>query len=171
MIWVMLAAFCGHCRAENVKEIDNMNQRADSEFPSVRITRDTPVGYELQPVKKRAVIQLMGSRLWGRFNPNHWDPDYADSTGLDAPIQTGEMSSAYIAEMCVNHFGADLFRNARIVCKYIASTLANEVITTHGVVSAKTPEGDGYRFKVEVWCDNEAGEKKTVGWVEVSVGG
>lgn len=148
-----------------------MNQRADSEFPSVRITRDTSVGYELQPVKKRAVIQLMGSRLWGRFNPNHWDPDYADSTGLDAPIQTGEMSSAYIAEMCVNHFGADLFRNARIVCKYIASTLANEVITTHGVVSAKTPEGDGYRFKVEVWCDNEAGEKKTVGWVEVSVGG
>jgi acyl dehydratase len=136
----------------------------------LRITRDTPIGYQLQPIRKRAVIQLMGSRLWGRFNPNHWDPDYAVATGLNAPIQTGEMSSAYIAEMCVNHFGEDLFRNARIVCKYVAATLANEVITTHGVVTDKTAEGGGYRFKVDVWCDNEAGEKKTVGSVEVRVG-
>ncbi|MEY4215041.1 MAG: hypothetical protein ACO29W_01605 [Burkholderiaceae bacterium] len=134
------------------------------------INRDTPVGHVLVGVRKRAAIQLMGSRLWGRFNPNHWDPVYAAETGLRAPIQTGEMSSAYIAEMCVNHFGAAMFRNARVVCKYIASTHANEVITTHGRVSAKTPKGNGFRFTVEVWADNEQGEKKTVGTVEVDVG-
>ena len=134
------------------------------------ITADTPVGHVLVGVKKKAAIQLMGSRLWGRFNPNHWDPVYAAQTGLAAPIQTGEMSSAYIAEMCVNHFGANVFRGARVVCKYIASTLANEVITTHGVVREKTPKGRGFRFKVDVWAENEAGEKKTVGWVEVDVG-
>ena len=134
------------------------------------INRDTPVGHVLEGVRKRAAIQLMGSRLWGRFNPNHWDPVYAAETGLRAPIQTGEMSSAYIAEMCVNHFGAAMFRNARVVCKYIASTHANEVITTHGRVSAKTPKGNGFRFTVEVWADNEQGEKKTVGTVEVDVG-
>ena len=134
------------------------------------ITIDTPVGHRLIGVKKKAAIQLMGSRLWGRFNPNHWDPVYAAQTGLKAPIQTGEMSSAYIAEMCVNHFGANVFRNARIVCKYVASTLANEVITTHGVVREKTPKGAGFRFKLEVWTDNEAGEIKTTGWVEADVG-
>jgi acyl dehydratase len=134
------------------------------------IHRDTPVGHRLVGVKKRAVIQLMGSRLWGRFNPNHWDPVYAAATGLDAPIQTGEMSSAYIAEMCVNHFGAGVFRNARVVCKYVAATRANEVITTHGVVREKTPKGAGYRFTVDVWAENEAGEKKTVGWFDVDVG-
>jgi acyl dehydratase len=134
------------------------------------VTRDTPVGYALQPIKKKAAIQLMGSRLWGRFNPNHWDPVYAAQTGLKAPIQTGEMSSAYIAEMCVNHFGAAMFSDARVVCKYVASTLANEVITTGGVVREKQPKGDGFRFVVDVWAENEAGEKKTVGWVEVDVG-
>lgn len=137
---------------------------------SILITRDTPVGYPLQPIKKKAAIQLMGSRLWGRFNPNHWDPVYAAATGLQAPIQTGEMSSAYLAEMCVNHFGAQMFSGARIVCKYVASTLADEVITTHGVVREKQPKGAGYRFVVDIWTDNEAGEKKTVGWVEVDVG-
>ena len=101
------------------------------------ITPDTPVGHVLVGVKKKAAIQLMGSRLWGRFNPNHWDPVYAAQTGLAAPIQTGEMSSAYIAEMCVNHFGSNFFRGARVVCKYIASTLANEVITTHGIVTER----------------------------------
>ncbi len=136
---------------------------------SVLITKETPVGYELLPIKKKAAIQLMGSRLWGRFNPNHWDPEYAAATGLKAPIQTGEMSSAYLTEMCVNHFGAQMFKNARVVCKYIASTLANEVITTHGTVREKIAKGKGYRFIVDIWCDNDAGEKKTVGWVEVDV--
>lgn len=135
-----------------------------------RITVDTPVGFELIGVKKKAAIQLMGSRLWGRFNPNHWDPAYARATGLRAPIQTGEMSSAYIAEMCVNWFGADVFRGARISCKYVASTFAGEVIETGGTVREKTPKGDGWRFTVDVWAANEAGEKKTVGFVEVDVG-
>ncbi|HSV81799.1 MAG TPA: MaoC family dehydratase [Ramlibacter sp.] len=134
------------------------------------ITPDTPVGHELVGVKKKATPQLMGSRVWGRFNPNHWDPVYARETGLRSPIQTGEMSSAYIAEMCVNHFGANFFRNARIQCKYIASTYANEVITTHGKVREKTPKGQGYRFTVDLWSENEHGEKKTVGFCEVDVG-
>lgn len=134
------------------------------------ITAATPLGFELIGVKKKAAIQLMGSRLWGRFNPNHWDPVYARKTGLRFPIQTGEMCSAYIAEMCVNYFGRNFFRQAKITCKFIASTYANEIITTYGVVRQKTPKGAGFRFTVEVWADNEAGEKKTVGWVEADVG-
>jgi acyl dehydratase len=149
-----------------------MKAQADTEQGphAFRITKDTPVGFEMIGVKKKAAIQLMGSRLWGRFNPNHWDPVYAAATGLKAPIQTGEMSSAYIAEMCVNYFGADFFIGSRMQCKYVASTFANETITAHGVVREKTPKGEGYRFKVEFWADNEEGEIKTVGFLEVDVG-
>jgi acyl dehydratase len=137
--------------------------------PAGVITRETPVGFELTGVKKKAAIQLMGSRLWGRFNPNHWDPVYAAETGLKAPIQTGEMSTAYLSEMCVNHFGRNYFRNARMECKYVSSTYANEVIVTRGVVREKSPAGDGFRFGVEIWAENEDGEKKTVGWFEADV--
>lgn len=133
------------------------------------VTRDTPVGFELVGVKKKAAIQLMGNRLWGRFNPNHWDPVYAAETGLPASIQTGEMNTAYLAEMCVNHFGRHFFSGARMQCKYVASTYADEVITTHGVVRDKTPLEDGVRFSVEIWASNEAGETKTVGTVEVTI--
>lgn len=149
-----------------------MDAKSESSFDlsTLKVTVDTPIGYELQPIKKKALIQLMGSRLWGRFNPNHWDPTYARATGLKAPIQTGEMNSAYLFEMCVNHFGAAMYENARFQCKYVASTLADEVITTHGVVRDKQVRGAGYRFIVDIWCDNEDGEKKSVGFVEVDVG-
>ncbi|NTZ43822.1 fatty acid synthase subunit beta [Altererythrobacter sp. SALINAS58] len=133
------------------------------------VTADTPVGYELQSLKKKAAVQLMGSRLWGRFNPNHWDPVYAAKTGLKAPIQTGEMSSAYLAEMCVNHFGEHFFTGARFSCKYVAATLANEVISTHGIITAKQENADEVRFTVDLWAQNEAGEKKTVGTLDVAV--
>ena len=51
----------------------------------------------------------------------------------------------------------------------VASTYADEVITTHGVVRDKTPLEDGVRFSVEIWASNEAGETKTVGTVEVTI--
>ena len=56
------------------------------------------------------------------------------------------------------------------MCKYVASTFADEIITTHGVVREKLPKDQGFRFIVDVWAENEAGEKKTAGWVEVDVG-
>jgi acyl dehydratase len=133
------------------------------------LTADTPVGFEFIGVKKRSVIQLMATRVWGRFNPNHWDPVYAGETGLRAPIQTGEMTSAYIAEMCVNYFGRHFFRKASFQCKYIASTYAGDVITTHGVVREKTTTETGVRFRVEVWATNQNDEKTTVGWVEAEI--
>jgi acyl dehydratase len=131
--------------------------------------KDTPVGYELDGVKKQAVIQLMGSRHWGRRNPIHFDPVTAANHGLKAPIQTGMMSSAYIAETCVNFFGEAFFRNATMEGKFVKPIYAGELITTHGIVRESTPEGDGVRLKVELWADNEDGEVKTVVWATAHV--
>ena len=133
------------------------------------VTKDTPVGFDLQGVKKQAVIQLMGSRYWGRVNPLHWDPVYAVQKGLKAPIQTGEMSSSYIQEMLVHSFGENFFQNSRLQCKYIRPIYAGEIITTRGTVVEKVPEGKGFRFKVEVAADNQEGEVKTVGLAEAHV--
>ena len=36
-------------------------------------------------------------------------------------------------------------------------------------VPAKTPEGKGYRFTVDLWVDNQEGEVKTVATAEVHV--
>lgn len=130
---------------------------------------ETEVGTELDGVKKVAVVQIMGSRHWGRVNPIHFDPVTAAKHGFKAPIQTGMMSAAYLAETCVNFFGASFFQNATMEGKFVRPVYAGEVITTHGVVRAKEPEGDGYRLTVELWADNQEGEVKTVATVTALV--
>ena len=136
---------------------------------NIKDPKDLPVGYELRPVIKQAVIQLMGSRYWGRRNPLHWDPVTAAKEGLQAPIATGHMSSAYIAEMLVNHFGKHVFQNTHAQIKLIKPVFAGETITTHGVIREKISENSGYRFKLDVWTENQESVKKTVGWVETYV--
>jgi hypothetical protein len=71
--------------------------------------------------------------------------------------------------MCVNFFGEHFFKNAKTGGKFIKPIYANEIITTHGVIRDKVPEGNGYRFKVDMWADNEEGELKTIAWAEVYV--
>jgi acyl dehydratase len=134
-----------------------------------RATPETPVGFELDGVKKVAVIQIMGSRHWGRVNPIHFDPVTAAQHGFKAPIQTGMMSAAYLAETCVNFLGASLFENATMEGKFVRPIYAGEVITTHGVVKAREPEGDGVRLTIDLWADNEEGEVKTVATVTALV--
>ena len=133
------------------------------------ITKDTPVGYELEGVKKQADIHLMGSRYWGRHNPLHWDPVYSVQQGLKAPIQTGMMSTSYIQEMLINFFGENFFKNAQLQVKYIHPVYAGDIITTYGVVREKVPEAKGYRFKLEVGAKNQDGEPVTIGSAEVNV--
>jgi acyl dehydratase len=125
-------------------------------------SKDTPVGFELDGVKKQMLIQLMASRHWGRRNPIHWDPVTSENHGLKAPIATGMMSSAYLAETLVNFFGANFFENATMTGKFIKPIYAGEVITTHGIVRERIPEGDKVRLRVELWADNEEGEIKTI---------
>ena len=51
-----------------------------------------------------------------------------------------------------------------------SDVVQDEVIVTGGVITEKPPKGTGFRFRADIWAANEAGEKKTVGWVEADVG-
>ena len=133
------------------------------------ITKDTPVGFELEGVKKQADIHLMGSRYWGRHNPLHWDPVFSVKQGLKAPIQTGMMSTHYIQEMLVNFFGEHFFQNARFQVKYVKSVYSGDLVTTYGIVKEKTPEGKGYRFRLDVGAMNQDGTVVTTGSAEIHV--
>lgn len=135
----------------------------------VKASADIAVGTELDGVKKVAVVQIMGSRHWGRVNPIHFDPVTAAKHGFKAPIQTGMMSAAYLAETCVNFFGASFFQNATIEGKFVKPVYAGEVITTHGVVTANVEEEGGHRLTVDLWADNQDGEVKTVATVTALV--
>jgi acyl dehydratase len=46
---------------------------------------------------------------------------------------------------------------------FIKPVLAGDRLTVHGVVKEKRPDGGRTRVVVEVWCENQHGEKTAVG--------
>jgi acyl dehydratase len=141
----------------------------DIDVPNISEIKAIPIGYELRPVKKRRVIELMGQRYWGRRNPLHWDPVTAHKEGLKAPAATGMMTSANITEMLVNHFSVFMFKDMHLRFDIIQPTFVDELVITKGVVKEKTPENSGFKFLLDVWAENQEGERKVQGWVEIHV--
>ena len=46
---------------------------------------------------------------------------------------------------------------------FIKPVLAGDTLTVHGVVKERQPEAGRTRVVVEVWCENQHGEKTAVG--------
>lgn len=111
----------------------------------------------------------MGSRQPVQHNI-HTDDEYARSQGLPAAIADGMHSTNWLSSMMVDHFGAHYVVNGELRTKFIKPTYANIPITSRGVITSRTDEGNGsIRLKMDIWCEDDKGNKLTVGDASVLV--
>ena len=73
------------------------------------------------------------------------------------------MSTAYVSEMMTRLLGAGFVKGGTLSMAFIKPVYAGDRLTVHGVVKETRPEGAGTRVVVEVWCQNQHGEKTAVG--------
>ncbi len=73
------------------------------------------------------------------------------------------MSTAYVSELMTRFVGAGFVKGGTMSMAFIKPVLAGDRLTVHGVVKDKQPEGGRTRVVVEVWCENQHGEKTAVG--------
>jgi acyl dehydratase len=73
------------------------------------------------------------------------------------------MSTAYVSEMMPRLLGAGFVKGGTLSMAFIKPVYAGDRLTVHGVVKETRPEGAGTRVVVEVWCQNQHGEKTAVG--------
>jgi len=130
---------------------------------------DVPVGYELPPVVKKMTLETMKAPLMSGGNPIHYDEAFARQAGLPAPIATGMISSGYLSQLLAAFFGAHWLKGARMAVTYIAPVYAGDTVTARAVVKERAPEGLGTRLTLEIWCENQRGEKVTVGTASILV--
>jgi hypothetical protein len=121
------------------------------------------IGEEVPPVRKEMHLVLMKMRAWGGHNAIHWDPDLAHLRGFTRPIAAGQMTSASLAELCVDYFGPAFFQGGRIRCKFIHPVYAGDLITSHGTVRAVTAIEGRPRVVLEIWAENQDGQKVVLG--------
>ena len=93
----------------------------------------------------------------------HSDEAFAREKGFRAPLAQGMMSTAYVSEMMTQLLGAGFIEGGTMSMTFIKPVYAGDRLTVHGVVKAMQPENGATRVVVEVWCENQDGDKTAVG--------
>jgi 3-hydroxybutyryl-CoA dehydratase len=93
----------------------------------------------------------------------HTDESWARGKGFPTCLAQAMMSTAYVSEMMTRFVGAGFVKGGTMSMTFIKPVLAGDRLTLHGVVTEKRPEGGRTRVFVDVWCENQHGEKTAVG--------
>ena len=135
-------------------------------FRPMKVTanRETEIGFELEPITKKVTLDKM--RLyrvgWPRIRGWHTDYEEAHKSGVDQPIAFASQITEYIGELLIKFFGKG-YLGGDLSLAYIRPIWPDDEIITRGVVREKTAEGDAVRILLDVWCENQHGEKVIAG--------
>jgi acyl dehydratase len=135
---------------------------------------NTAIGEELSPLVKSPVTQEQLQRYAeasGDHNPIHLDGEAARRVGLDSVIAHGMLSMAFLGQF-INQRISDIPEAylTQLKVRFINMVRLGDSITCHGIVKARSIEGEGHEtVTIECWAQNQQGEKVTVGEAVVSL--
>ena len=137
-------------------------------FQPMKVTasRNTEVGFELEPITKKMTLDKM--RLhpefkWPQQRNMHNDYAAAHKTGFPKPIVAGNQIIEDLGELLTKFFGKGYIVGGKLSVAVARITEPDDELTIKGVVKEKAAEGDAIRLILDVWCENQRGEKVIVG--------
>lgn len=134
------------------------------------ITKDTQEGYELsgnlKAVTEERVYAFSGGFPKGASWPAkniHTDLEFAKSCGLPTRAASGAMSEGYLTELMIDLFGENWLKEGTMSLKFIAMVDSGDILLPKAIVRSRETEGFEVRFVMDVWCENQHGNKVVVG--------
>jgi acyl dehydratase len=127
------------------------------------ITHALAVGQALPPLEKELTQRHIDAYSGVRTRSIHTDEGWARAKGFRTTLAQGMMSTAYVSEMLTRLLGAGFVRGGTMSVAFVQPVYAGDRLTVHGVVKDLRPEADATRVVVEVWCENQHGQKTAVG--------
>ncbi len=121
-------------------------------------------GEELAPLRKEPVtkVQLVKyAGAAGDYNLIHTDDDTARRMGLDGVIAHGMLSMGFLGQYVASLAGPARVR--RLKARFQAMVRPGDELTCRGVVR----EVEGGRALLDLWVENQRGERVTTGEAEV----
>ena len=125
---------------------------------------DVQVGDELPPLVKGPLAQIQLTRYAGAsgdFNPIHQDAEFARAAGMGGVFAHGMLSMGFVAQALTDWAGAGTVR--RLGVRFAALVRLKDTVTCGGRVLAKTSKDDWHLVDLEVWAENQRGEKVVTG--------
>ena len=121
------------------------------------------VGQELPSLVKEMSQRRIDVYSGVRPRSIHTDEAWAHQKGFRTTLAQGMMSTAFASEMMTRLLGEGFVRGGTLSMAFIKPVYAGDRLTVRGGVKETRPEGGRTRVVVEVWCENQHGEKTAVG--------
>jgi acyl dehydratase len=121
------------------------------------------VGQELPPLEKEPTQRQIDAYSGVRTRSIHTDEAWARQKGFRTTLAQGMMSTAYVSEMMTRLLGAGFVKGGTMSVAFVQPVYAGDRLTVRGVVKELRPERGGTRVLVDVWCENQHGQKTAVG--------
>ena len=95
----------------------------------------------------------------------HNNPELAKSRlGTSYPIASGRMSVAFASESLRKFFGAEVFNHTGTVnLKFLRPVKEGDTLTIGGSVNSLQPAEKGTLVTVDLYCENQNGDKTAIG--------
>ena len=127
-------------------------------------------GYELPPITKKITLDKMRSyEGWPEAKNIHSDEEIARKAGLSQPVCRGTTFLAYVSEMICNVFGEYWLKGSKLSATLLVPVFPGDTVTAKGKITQRMREGSNISFNIEVWVENQRGEKVAVGTASLRV--
>lgn len=121
---------------------------------------------EKAPISKVQLLKYAGAS--GDYNLIHTDVETAKAMGLGDVIAHGMLSMGFLGQYAAELAGPENVR--RLQVKFAAMVRLGDVLTCKGTVAAVTPcDAARNLVTLELWAENQQGEKVTHGETEIYV--
>ena len=135
------------------------------------LSRITEEGYEVSGEVKTVTSYRtwLFSGGWPRFEGwpaknVHTDLEFAKKVGLPARAASGAMMQGYLSELMTDMFGEEWLSTGRLLnLKFIRIVDTNDRVVSKGRITSKQEDEGCLRFDLDLWCENQRGEKVVVG--------
>jgi acyl dehydratase len=127
------------------------------------IAQALTVGQELPPLEKELTQRHIDAYSGVRVRSIHTDEAWARQKGFRTTLAQGMMSTAYVSEMMTGLLGAGFVKGGTMSVAFVQPVYAGDRLTVRGVVKELRPDAGRTRVVVDVWCENQHGQKTAVG--------
>ena len=131
---------------------------------------DVKVGDELPPLVKGPLPQIQLTRYAGAsgdFNPIHQDHEFAKAAGMGDVFAHGMLSMGFVAQAVTDWAGAGAVK--KIGVRFAAIVRLKDTVTCRGRVLSKSSKDDTHVVELEIWAENQRGEKVVTGKATVAL--
>ena len=127
-------------------------------------------GEQVTPITKPAVTRVQVAKFAAAsqdWSPLHLDDDFAKSAGYGGVFAHGMLSMGFVAQALTDWAGAGRVRKVGV--RFAALVRLKDVVTCRGRVVSKSSKDDVHLVELDVWAENQRGEKVVTGRATVAL--